>query len=113
MTLMIPETGEGPLSGLIETVESELIGMAADLRRIRDQLQEGTVAGQQETARRISEIKFWLRLAAEVEAKRAERQRQEEGFAAGFAIDFEAARSEIGGRLDRLRRARRAEGDPG
>lgn len=101
-------------------LDEEIVSIARQLREMRHDLEDfqaslasGDLVEARETGKAVSSIKQWIRLAIEAEMLLATRQRNRAGIArGGYALDLDAAQREIAARLDRLRRAGRAEDLP-
>jgi uncharacterized protein (DUF2164 family) len=112
MILTTPETGNSSLGLAIETVEQQLADMKADLLALQRRIASGDFDALKDGTRLAGEIRQWLKLALETEIRLEERRKQHDGIVNHYAIDFDEARRQIGGRLDRLRDARGAVGVP-
>lgn len=78
---------------------------ASEMARRLEALLSGGGASAQDVARELGDLRKWAQLAYE-ERNRIEKLIQDHaGEGGGHAIDFAAARAEIGRRLDRLRAA--------
>ncbi|MFP4327819.1 MAG: hypothetical protein ACLFQL_07400 [Paracoccaceae bacterium] len=100
------ETGS-PLEDEIASIGRQLREARHDLEALQASLREGVPGSEAQGSKTIASIKQWIRLAIEAEMLLATRNRNRSGSARGdFALDLDAARREIGDRLDRLRRAR-------
>lgn len=113
MILTTPETGQSSLGQAIETVEQQLADMKADLLALQRRIASGDFDALRNGSKLTGEIRQWLKLALETEIRLEERRKQHDGIVNHYAIDFDAARDQIGRRLDRLRAASGADGVPG
>lgn len=113
MILTTPETGQSSLGLAIETVEQQLADMKADLLNLQRRITSGDFDALKDGTKVTGEIRQWLKLALETEIRLEERRKQHDGIVNHYAIDFEEARDQIGGRLDRLRAAQCPTGVPG
>ncbi len=109
MTLITPEEGPTTLSTSITTLEQQLADMRADLVELYQKIRAGEFDQVKNATRATTEIRQWLKIAIEAEATLEKRNKHDRGIVHDYAIDFDAARNEIGSRLDRLRRHRDAE----
>ncbi|MFK7938062.1 MAG: hypothetical protein AB8B82_01690 [Roseovarius sp.] len=111
-TTLIKQNEDGPscLSTSITALEHQLADMRVDLQLLYDRIRAGELGELTNATKAISEIRAWLKIAIEAEATLEKRNKHDRGIVHDYAIDFDAARSQIGGRLDRLRRQRDAEG---
>lgn len=93
-----------------EIVETQLLQMRGQMEGIRARMLRGDLRALKDSAKITSDIRQWLRIAMETEAKLDEFRKKSRGEADGVhAIDFDRARHQIGCRLDRLRRCADAE----
>jgi len=107
MILITPDDEEpSGLSTSIRTMERQLADMRVGLEEIYERLKEGDLSALKDATKALEDIRKWLRIAVEAEMEIGKRKSREMGAVNGFAIDFDAARDTIRGRLDRLRRAR-------
>lgn len=105
MILITPDEGPSGLSASILTMERQLADMRAGLEETYERIREGDFAALKDATKTLDEIRKWLRIAVETEMEIGKRKSREMGIVNGFAIDFDAARAAIRGRLDRLGRA--------
>ncbi len=110
MTLITPDEGPTGLSTSITTLERQLADMRADLETLYDKIRAGELGELQNATKATAEIRQWLKIAIEAEATLEKRNKHDKGIVHDYALDFDAVRVQIGGRLDRLRRSRDAEG---
>ncbi|WP_161594625.1 hypothetical protein [Marimonas lutisalis] len=96
------------LTRAVDVVETQLRAMKGDLERLHRQIKAGQVDRITDSARATQEIRQWLRIAMELEVQLAKEKSRHDGRDAPRAINLDDARSEIGCRLDRLRRTCRA-----
>jgi len=112
MVLITPDEAPTGLSTSVKSLERQLSDMRADLEALQARIRAGDVEELRNPNRAISDIRQWLRIAIETEAQIERRKKEEKGIVREYALDFDAARTAIGSRLDRLRRARRTGGFP-
>ena len=97
------------LANAVNAVEVQLMAMVADLEEMHRKIISGALLRDgdlgYETARKTQAIREWLRIAKEVEM-RFEKRDSRHGGGHGPATDLDEARTQVGCRLDRLRRAR-------
>ncbi|MGB2200772.1 MAG: hypothetical protein ACPH5G_05485 [Pseudooceanicola atlanticus] len=103
MTLIEEEQKVGGIPGHIDDIVHELRQLKTDLRRVQGLVKDGEPGSVKEALRTASDVRTFLRIAYEVEAKHHEDRRRDQGGASG-ELDLDAARAEIGCKLDRLRR---------
>ncbi|RBI75738.1 hypothetical protein DQW77_05075 [Roseovarius sp. TE539] len=108
MVLITPDEGPSGLTTSVTSLERQLSDMRADLEALQDRIRAGEFEGLKNPSRAISDIRQWLRIAIEAEAQIERRQKEQKGIVHEWALDFDTARTSIGSRLDRLRRARSA-----
>ena len=106
MVLITPDEGPTGLTTSINALEGQLADMRQELEDLYHRIKAGDLDELKSATKATAEIRQWLKIAIEAEAQLDKRKRHERGIAHGYAIDFDAARDEIGCRMDRLRRAR-------
>jgi hypothetical protein len=106
MVLITPDEGPTGLSTSIDALEQQLADMREELQALYLRIRAGDLDELKNATKATGEIRQWLKIAIEAEAQLEKRRREERGIVHGYAIDFDSARDQIGGRLDRLRRAR-------
>jgi hypothetical protein len=87
-------------------VETQLSQMRADLEQLQVQLSTGRIEGLADSVRATDEIRQWLRIAMEMEVRLEQVNGEKNGRDGSRDINLDEARSQIGCRLDRLRRTR-------
>lgn len=108
-TRMILITRDDRRSGLttsIDALEQQLADMREDLQALSLRIRAGEIDELKNATRATAEIRQWLKIAIEAEVQLDKRRQQDLGIVHGYGFDFDAARTEIGCRLDRLRRTR-------
>ena len=113
MTLITPDDGPSGLSTSITSLERQLADMREDLEQLYERIRAGEFEELKNATKATAEIRQWLKIAIEAEATLEKRNKHDKGIVHDYAIDFSAARDQIGSRLDRLRRVRHAGGLPG
>ncbi len=93
------------LSTSITLLEQQLADMREDLAVLYLKIRAGEFDELKNATRATAEIRQWLKIAIEAEATLEKRNKQSKGIVHDYALDLDAARLSIGGRLDRLRRA--------
>ncbi len=106
MTLITLDEEPTGLSTSISSLERQLSDMKADLELLQTKIRANDLDELKNSTRAISDIRQWLKIAIEAEANLNERIKRDKGIVHDYALDFDQARSSIGCRLDRLRRAR-------
>lgn len=109
MVLITPDEVPTGLTTSINLLEKQLADMRQELEALYDSIRAGAFGELKNATRATAEIRQWLKIAIEAEAQLEKRNKSAKGIVHHYAIDFDAAREQIGGRLDRLRRARDAE----
>ena len=94
------------LAPAITALEVQLTRLTTGMKKLENEIAAGNLTGLGRAASKLALIQHWLEIAQDME-NRIEQQRRD-GHASGQArgIDLDEARSQIGCRLDRLRRAR-------
>ena len=105
MVLITADEGPSGLTTSIDALEQQLADMRGELQELYQRIKAGELNELKNAAKATSEIRQWLKIAIEAEAQLEKRRREDRGIVHGFAIDLDGARTQIGGRLDRLRRA--------
>jgi nitrate reductase beta subunit len=105
MSLIQVEREESRLTAIIEDIEQQVSDLKIDIRELQSRLRSGEVETVRDALKTLTEMRNWLRLALETEAKLNEEKRKELGIVGDSGLDLCAARDQIGCRLDRLRRA--------
>ncbi|MDQ2089148.1 hypothetical protein [Marimonas arenosa] len=98
--------GQERLTRAIAVLETQLRSLARDLAVLHRDIRAGKLETLADAQRRSGEIRQWLGIALEMEMKLEKRGQHGRRTGAGGSIDLDAARTQIGCRLDRLRRAR-------
>jgi hypothetical protein len=106
MSLITPENDPGGLSATVTVLERQLRGMCEDLETLSDKVRAEDFDDAKAQSRILGDIRQWLKLVIEAENQLEQRKKKEQGIVNGYALDMDAARDSIGGRLDRLRAAR-------
>ncbi|WP_165586986.1 hypothetical protein [Pseudaestuariivita atlantica] len=86
-------------------LERQLVALRARLSAWMDEVAIGEIGSGTDGKRMLTDVSGWIRTALDLERKLEERKKHDRGIAPGrdYALDFDAARVEIGCRLDRLR----------
>lgn len=105
MTLIYPERGDDSSEHMLSEAQETYQRTTSVLNVLVRQLEANRFDHVGETTRILRELKNALQSAIN-ERERVEKQRDEkQGIVNGYAIDFDAARHEVGRRLARLRAA--------
>ncbi|WP_136637444.1 hypothetical protein [Pseudooceanicola onchidii] len=104
MTLIKAEHQTTDLSGHIAEIVEELKRLKDDLRAMQGYVQSDEPAATREALRCAGDVRNFLKLAYDVEARVHEEQRKHLGIAGDSGFDLGVARAEIGCKLDSLRR---------
>ena len=103
MVLITPEQEIARLEGDLEDVRDILGEFEETLRDLRKRVRAGEVDNLKDASKTLTELRSWLKLAKETEAQLAEYARKEAGIVGSWGLDLDRARSEVGGRLARVR----------
>lgn len=103
MTLIKAEQQTSDLSGHIAEIVEELKRLKDDLRAMQGYVQSEEPGFTREALRCAGDVRNFLKLAYDVEARVHEEQRKQLGIAGECGFDLGAARRDIGCKLDRLR----------
>lgn len=98
-----PNTRRMVLSEQTETIRRQLGDIREELENLTKRVRSGEVGSKTDATQMFGNIKVWLRLAMELEAKLAELEKRDAGIANSYAVDMDKARIEVGCRLARLR----------
>ena len=106
MVLITPDEDPTGLTTSIDSLERQLSDMRVELEAIYRRIRDGEHDELKNANRATSEIRQWLKIAIEAEARLETRRKHAKGIVNDYALDLSEARSSICCRLDRLRRAR-------
>jgi len=106
MTLITPDKGLSNLEAETIRVQKQLSDLAAEMEEFQQKVRDGEIAGITDKTKTLADVRKWILLAMETEAKFEEHSKKDQGIARDYAIDFADARSQIGCQLDRLRRSK-------
>ena len=98
-------SGDGPPVDLLAVTEDMFREAAEDLVRAKRKLQAGKMDEVKAAVQAVKDLKAALQLVMEERARVEKLRRQVGGVVHDYALDFDAARDEIGRRLARLRDA--------
>ena len=113
MSLITPEDDPGGLNATVTVLERQLRGMCEDLETLSDKVRAEAFDDAKVHSRILGDIRQWLKLVIEAENQLEQRKKKEQGIVNGYALDMDAARDSVGGRLDRIRAARSGGGVSG
>ena len=94
------------LGRAIKVVEEQLLEMSNALIALQERVRHGELEALKDSAKLTVEIRHWLKMALETEQRCEDRRREQQGIVNGYALDLDAARTEVGCRLARLRATR-------
>lgn len=105
MSLILPlgEGSEGSSSKVLKEAEAHFDRAIAALGDLLTRLEAGEVKSKTDTATTITDARRAMQTLFDERKKVEEQLRRNAGVAHEYALDFDAARLEIRGRLDRLR----------
>ena len=104
MTVIKSEHEASDLSDHIREIVEELKRLKDDLRSLQGYVQSDEPNATREALRCAGDVRSFIKHAYEVEAKYNEEQRKQLGLAGDSGFDLDAARADIGCKLDSLRR---------
>lgn len=113
MALITPFRDEGTAAGLLEVASAHYEDALEALEIVKLYLKEGSDLSSAEIARAAADLRKATQTLFDERKRLEDQRRKEAGVVHDFGLDFDAARNEIGRRLDRLRAARGAEGVSG
>ena len=93
------------LSDLRQSAKAQLVRAIKALNHLSEQVDAGKVGPKSEANKVLGDIRDWLKIAHEVELRLEKYDHDRGGGGCGNELDLDEARSSIGRRLDRLRRA--------
>lgn len=94
-----------PSEGMLKATETLYRGIVEDLEQAMSNIRQGDLTEAKAARQAVRDLRAALQAALE-ERNRVEKLRREAaGVVDGYALDFDAARTEIGRRLARLRDA--------
>lgn len=97
--------GEPSSRTLIREADDLYFHIAKELSDARQKIEQGEFDNLKEATRAIRDLRMALQMAMEERAKVAKLDKENAGVVNAYALDFDAARVEIGRRLARLREA--------
>lgn len=110
MTLFYTTPEEGSSDSILSEAQQTYVRTSVVLNKLVSQLGDGELGHSGETLKLLKELKTAL-LTANQERERLENERRKKaGIVHDYAVDFDAARSEIGRRLACLRAVGSARG---
>jgi len=112
MALIYPESGDGSSDQQLTEAQRRFRRATRALDKLVDELDDGELGHAGEAGAILKELKNSLQLAMAERERLESARRKDAGIVHDYAIDFDAARSEIGRRLACLRAAAGAGGVP-
>jgi hypothetical protein len=113
MALIRPFRDEGTATELLKVANTHFEDALEAMQIVKLYLKEGTDLSSAEIARAAADFRKATQTLFDERKRLEEQRRKEAGVVHDFGLDFDVARDEIGGRLDRLRAARSAGGVSG
>lgn len=113
MALITPFRDEGTAAGMLEVAKAHYEDALEAMQIVKLYLKEGTDLPAVEIARAAADFRKATQTLFDERKRLEEQRRKEAGVVLDFGLDFDMARDEIGGRLDRLRAARGPDGVSG
>ncbi|MGB0158838.1 hypothetical protein [Thalassovita mediterranea] len=95
---------DDPLDAQLTEVAATLADLKHDMQAMQYRIRLDDDGAVRDNLRLISDLRNWLKIAFELEAKFNDREQARAGQAAAYTVDFDHARDQIRCRLDRLRR---------
>ncbi|OYX44362.1 MAG: hypothetical protein B7Z02_06330 [Rhodobacterales bacterium 32-67-9] len=89
----------------VEEAEELYGDIAADIFSVMRKIKQGDFALVKDAGRHLKDLRVAYQIAMEERARVAKRSKEDAGVVYDYALDFDAARDEIRGRLARLRDA--------
>ncbi|MDA7424678.1 hypothetical protein [Thalassococcus lentus] len=86
-----------------DSIARQLTGLRQQIEALQDQLEAGTIKTEGEDKKLLAELRYWLKAGRETEKEIDEIRRRDAGIADVYGLDLDAAVSEIGCRLARVR----------
>jgi len=104
MTLITPDDRFSRTADLMRSLEESLGNLRRQAEDLRRQIETGEEADLVNGSKQVAQVSSLIRSCQKVEEIFVEHHNRQAGIArGGYALDLEAARSEIGCRLARLR----------
>ena len=104
MALITAEKGPEFEEKRFDELQEIITGLADTLKLADDMIQQGELDVVKDVNKYLTEVRGAYLKAVEMEARIHAERKRKAGVSGGYALDLGAARSEIGCRLDRLRR---------
>lgn len=104
MILITPDSDDDSVQQSIDTIAVQLRSFVFELEYLQSKISAGDTVNETDARKLFSDIRSWLKLAKEAEFACAERNRKALGIVGDYGLDLDAARDQVGCRLDRLRR---------
>ena len=105
MTMIYPTLGDGNSEEVFSEAQQTFHRATRALNKLVDQLDVGELTNGGEAGRLLKELKQALQTALQERERLEQKARTDAGIVSDYAVDFDAARSEIGRRLACLRAA--------
>ncbi|SLN21630.1 hypothetical protein PSA7680_00808 [Pseudoruegeria aquimaris] len=112
MSLITPFGGRSAQDEILAAANEHLERLIRTVRLLTNQLEAGEFKDLAETTKVVRDAGAALQIAFRERENVEKLRRKDAGIVHDYAIDFDAARDEIGRRLDCLRAARNADGLP-
>jgi hypothetical protein len=108
MALVSATVRASDLSKQLSAFEMQIVAFSEQLRLLQGQIMAGEIDNLKDSNKTITEIRQWLKIGMELEAKETDENRKSKGIVTEYALDLGEARASIGCRFDRLRQCRGA-----
>lgn len=106
MVMIYTEQGEGSSDQVLSEAQKQFHRATRALDKLVDQLDDGELGNASEAQKLVRDLKNALAAAISERERLEKQQRDAAGIVHDYAIDFDAARHEVGRRLACLRAAR-------
>jgi hypothetical protein len=105
MALVTPFGDDGATDRILSVAMEQLSTLTETVGRMIQEIEAGEIPATTDVKRTVQEYRNWLLVAITERQRLEEKKKNAAGVVHDFAIDFDAARLEIRGRLARLRAA--------
>ena len=102
-------SSEGSASDILKETQAHFSRAIYALNALLERIEGGEIGARNEAVQTAQDVRKAMQTFFDERKKIEDQLRKNAGVVHDFALDFEAARDEIGRRLDRLRAAQRSE----
>jgi uncharacterized coiled-coil protein SlyX len=103
MTLITHDVRVSELEATRAHIAATLKSITFQIVELKSEVEQGNLGRTKEVGQLLADARYWLKAARETEAEIENVEKQRAGIVHDYGLDLEAARSEIGCRLARLR----------